>query len=164
MKLSWGNTVRHYCHGPPVPVYKRPDATPASVYNVWKETPQNIYAKLKDVDEFVTRMGGTCLDAVDGFSGRGMIREVYTDHGLNAMGFDAFEGNIYREEDDIITHDGFWQIVKYLSLLTRYGLAILGPPCGLWVFLTSSLHRRSEGHPWGNYQRRAAPPSEKNMI
>ena len=47
------------------------------------------------------------------------------------------------------------------------GVIVAGPPCSLFIFLSSSIHRRSRRRPWGNQEYRSVRLSNcivKNMT
>ena len=77
------------------------------------------------------------LHLFDMFSGEAQATRTFTKYGFRAGHFDLAEG------DDITDRRGFFRCLDLLLSLVVGGLVLLGPPCSLWVYMSSSVHRRS---------------------
>ncbi len=60
---------------------------------------------------------------------------------------------------DVLSYSGLKQVVQMICRIRPCGLLVMGPPCGWWVFMSSSVHGRTnanpEGHTWHSKVRRA---------
>ena len=131
---------------------------PADVYVIWKQSPAHIWAKMREIEDTLEILA---TEVVDAFAGNAGIQKVYKEQGLGALGFDrhSMDGT-YHPEYDIVTHDGFWNIVRMIWTVMRYGLVHWGPPCGMFVWLSLGFSGRTKLWPWGNWKRRQVPGSD----
>ena len=66
--------------------------------------------------------------------------------GLNFEKFDILMGDCF----DVLTITGIVNIATMLLRVKPFGLFVLGPPCGWWVWISSSIHGRHSGNVMGN--------------
>ena len=66
--------------------------------------------------------------------------------GLAFAKFDKNMGNQY----DALTATGVIMIAEMILRIKEGGLFVLGPPCSLWVFFSSSVHQRTKHNIHGN--------------
>ena len=45
---------------------------------------------------------------------------------------------------------GFYAALRYMLQVVKGGFCMAGPPCSLFVWLSTTKHRRSSGNAWGN--------------
>lgn len=85
-----------------------------------------------------------CLDM---FSASGRMAAEVRRLGLQAITYDIrAEG----PEEDIASRIGFFNLLLKGLRLAAKGLLFLGPPCSMFIFLSSSQHQRSTYGPMGN--------------
>ena len=96
------------------------------------------------VDEF---RGMRNLDCFDMFSGCGRFAKESRRQGLLAEEYDM---KTYGPSHDITTESGFFVALQFVLRLKAHGLVVGGPPCGWWIFLSSSVHKRSLARPQGD--------------
>ena len=78
-----------------------------------------------------------CLYMVDLFSASGMAAATFEKNGYVSKPIDILRGH------DITSRAGFFAIFTACWAAMRGGLILAGPPCSLFIFLSSSMHRRS---------------------
>ena len=98
----------------------------------------------REIANFNSRRDLSCLDM---FGGSGNFAHVFGDAGYKSIVFDMASGG---EAHNIITKDGFFTALRYVLRLKVGGLMPSGPPCSMFVFMSSSLHRRSLRNPEGD--------------
>ena len=89
------------------------------------------------------------LHAIDLFSGDcGRVAEAVKRRGFRACVFDIRKGGL---DHDVVSATGFRNLILIALRLMAGGLIVLGPPCSLFVWLSSSQHLRHlygpEGRP-----------------
>ena len=48
--------------------------------------------------------------------------------------------------------------------IVQFGFLMCGPPCSLFIFLSSSVHKRSKSQPWGNPEKGSVRRANVIMI
>lgn len=51
---------------------------------------------------------------------------------------------------DMSSRHGFFTVLTLLMSLAAYGISILAPPCSLFIYMSSSQHKRCDGHEEGD--------------
>jgi hypothetical protein len=77
-----------------------------------------------------------CFDLFGGAFNMGLC---FREAGLRAVSSDVKSGGISQ---NILCAEGFFNILKELLRVLPYGIFIAGPPCSLWICLSSSWHLR----------------------
>ena len=85
----------------------------------------------------------------DFFSGVGAAGKVFRSRGYSIRNFDVEDS----EDQDVTTQEGFFLALNIILALVEGGLILLGPPCGLWVFMSKSVHKRTKRNPFGDLGR-----------
>ena len=107
--------------------------------------PFNAAHHVREILEVVAAYDGPRnLDALDVFSGESQVWIQMLEEGKACERFDILYG------DDILTHGGFHKLLRQTLCLKQRSIAVCGPPCSLWVFLSSSFHMRSKENPAGD--------------
>ena len=106
--------------------------------------------QLPDVLSFVQEFRGPRnVHFFDFFSGVGQATKTFRERGFRTQHFDLSDGPQY----DITCRVGFiWALTIILSMVPG-GLILLGPPCSLWVYMSSSYHGRNLANPEGDCRR-----------
>ena len=87
------------------------------------------------------------LDCVDFFSGMGAITNQFLKAGRRAAAYDVLTD---RVRHDLTSETGFWHALGLVCGLRVHGLLCAGPPCSLWVFMSTSQHCREPDCAWGD--------------
>ena len=85
----------------------------------------------------------------DMFSGQGEAAKTWGQRGYNIRSYDIASDPM----QDLTTEHGFYDALTTILGLLPGALILLGPPCGLWVFMTSSVHKRTRRNPIGDTTR-----------
>ena len=112
---------------------------------------------IKIVDAFAD--DARMADALDLFSGKGNFVKQAIQRGLGAKAFDKVTVD---ESHDILTEAGFIQALMLVLSVVPWGMVLLGPPCSLFVWMSSNVHRRSAANPDGDTTNRLV--REANII
>lgn len=90
----------------------------------------------------------TCYDLVnlDVFSGGGAIYNAFRERGHAA---EYYEITHRGPANDLTTERGFYEAILSVLRLRADGLMTLGPPCGSFVWISSSSHGWGEHKPYG---------------
>jgi hypothetical protein len=88
---------------------------------------------------------GRTLDGLDLCGGCG----IFT-HALHQGGKASYLFDESNPQDDLTTREGFFKAERKVLQVKRKGLVLAGPPCSLFVWLSSMHHRRNAANPWGN--------------
>lgn len=86
------------------------------------------------------------LDYLDLFAGGGAVCAVFAASGYRCASFDA----AVDPRCDILTEGGFRIAMDMTTRLRPGGLILAGPPCSLWTFMSSSVHKRNDACPEGD--------------
>ena len=97
----------------------------------------------------------TCLDL---FAGSGAVSKAFSESGHSTVSYDI----VIDPSCDFTSKKGFLNAVLLVLRLESGGLIMAGPPCSLWIFLSSSVHRRSDDCPEGDTSNRKVRMS--NLI
>ena len=62
------------------------------------------------------------------------------------------------ETQNMLTETGFWNLVRLVVRVMKFGFIHFAPPCGLMVFISVAIHRRSPTNPWGDVARKCVTP------
>lgn len=90
------------------------------------------------------------LEYLDLFAGGGVVSTVFAGGGHAADVYDI----AVDPTCDILSARGFAVACDKIARVRAGGLAMAGPPCSLWTFLSSSVHRRSDQCPQGDTTNR----------
>ena len=105
---------------------------------------------LAEVLEFTNSFAGDrTLHFFDFFSGVGEATKTFRSKGYEACNYDLEEG------DDVVSKSGFFKALGIILMMVQSGLILLGPPCSLWVFFSSSFHKRTKHNAAGDENKRA---------
>ena len=100
-----------------------------------------------DVSEFVETFDGEReLHLVDLFSASGQASGCWTAAGYNAEACDITRDGNW----DMSSRGGFFNTLSLCLRVLPFGLALAGPPCSWFIFLSSSMHRRTAASPEGD--------------
>lgn len=109
------------------------------------------YDALQDitqVDSFVDSWQGTRIfHLMDLFGASASAAAAWTRFGYAAVACDILLG---REIYDITAKDGFYTTLSVACSVLSGGICVAGPPCSMFTFLASSVHRRTKGNPNGD--------------
>ena len=91
--------------------------------------------------------GGRSLDCADLFSASKKVADVW-----KSVGYEAASADIVNPQKnfDVISREGFFNTLDLCLAVKQGGFALAGPPCSLFVFLSSSTHRRTAQNPDGD--------------
>jgi len=122
-------------------------AIPAASTPNW--APQSpIFSAEDHIDEVVEAV--RCFDKlklardvhlVDLFGGHGALSKAWS---KNKHGTVLFDTAASGEDHNIISRDGFFRALGYTLRLVKGGLLAGGPPCSLFVWISSSIHKRTK--------------------
>ncbi|CAK9002062.1 unnamed protein product [Durusdinium trenchii] len=105
----------------------------------------------KTVEEFDSDPSNTrALDSLDIFAGKGNFCAECQAGGKTSMTVDILHD---KKNHDILTRTGFFYVLQCILTMVEYGMILCGPPCGLFVFLSASYHRRSMDFPYGDQSK-----------
>ncbi|CAE7458512.1 RHM1 [Symbiodinium natans] len=109
----------------------------------------NANAAKKDIQHFVKSFRGKrTLDLLDLFGASGSVSAIFKNKGQKNCA--VYDLKINGATDDICAEEGFYNLLTLACRMKSGGLVMGGPPCSLFVFMSSSIHRRSLDNPWGN--------------
>ena len=116
--------------------------------------------------DFLDHLAGPCdLSCLDFFSASAKVKHAWTRRGERAENYDIVSGG---PEEDITTERGFAVLMlKGLRLLAFISLVVAGPPCSMFVWLSSSQRQRSLFGPEGtprDYMTRLANRITMNAV
>ena len=121
-------------------------------------------AHLAAILNFVQSWKGVrSLHLFDFFAGAGMASTVFSGRGYSCEAFDV----VTNGQNDVTKEIGFYRALGIILSLVPAALVLLGPPCSLWVFISSSIHRRTPTNATGDITRkcvRAANCLVRNVI
>lgn len=87
------------------------------------------------------------LHAVDAFGASGRVTSTWARAGHAAEKFDIKTGGASH---DICSKQGCLHFLHMCLRLQKGGIVVAGPPCSLFIWLSTSLHRRTWGQEEGN--------------
>ncbi len=103
------------------------------------------------------------LDCLDLFAGGGVVSTVFRNRGYCSDSYDVAVDPAH----DILAESGFRIAVQKLCRVRPGGLVMAGPPCSLWTFMSSSVHRRTSDCPGGdttNWKVRMSNAVVDNLV
>ena len=86
------------------------------------------------------------LDFVEVFAGQGNMTKAFLALGMAAEQFETLEG----PGQDLTTLNGLCAVIIMVLRVKEGGLVWLAPPCNLFSWMSSSVHKRSKLNPRGN--------------
>lgn len=96
--------------------------------------------------------GPRTVHLVDVFGASQRLSRKWSKHGYASRAYDI---KLSTEEapQDILTRNGFFQLLQWLLELVPFGIAFCGPPCSLFIGASSSVHRRRTWRLYGDCSR-----------
>lgn len=91
--------------------------------------------------------GPSDLACLDFFSASGKIAAAFRKRGWRGVSYDIATGGL---NEDLTSKQGFETLLLKALRLLPLALIFAGPPCSLFIFLSSSQHMRSICRPLGN--------------
>ena len=105
-------------------------------------------AHFPEIREYISEWSGDRnLDCLDLFGASGRVAETWKANGKAATSYDIKIGG---KEHDITSRVGFFWLLAASLRLQAGALVVAGPPCSLFIFLSSSVHRRRKGREEGD--------------
>ena len=104
----------------------RPDCARQDLLSVWSEVAQ--HSQPRD------------LEALDMFCGVGEITRQMELRGHRCVAADAHISSIW----DLLSLAGFQNTLSHVLRVRSGGLIVAGPPCSMFVFISQSVHKRSQ--------------------
>lgn len=92
-------------------------------------------------------VGSRDIDMVSVFDRSLRMSSTWKNSGHSSTAYDIAHDPVQM---DICTQVGFYFLLTLLLGLAPGGFSMWAPPCSLWIFLSSSLHKRSALSPDGN--------------
>ena len=86
------------------------------------------------------------LHCVDLFGGAGGFAKTFVNWGKKSMLFDIEQS----KDMNILTKVGFRNALQNVCRVKKGGFMPAGPPCSLFVWMSSSIHKRTPDNPEGN--------------
>jgi hypothetical protein len=86
------------------------------------------------------------LVCVSVFDASQKVKSMWESHGLKCASADI----LTDVQHDMSSRAGFFLILTLVLCLVPYGICILAPPCSLFVWLSSSMHKRCKGRELGD--------------
>lgn len=86
------------------------------------------------------------LDLVEVFAGKAAITRAFARAGLASRAFDLENS----DKENILHMDGLMRALSLVLRLKVGGLLWAAPPCQMWTWMSSSVHRRTKSNPRGN--------------
>ncbi|CAK9112301.1 unnamed protein product [Durusdinium trenchii] len=90
------------------------------------------------------------ISLLDLFGASERMSRAWQSHGLLTASYDIKND----QQDDITTRGGFFRLAERGLLLVAGALIFAAPPCSLFIFLSSSVHRRKAANDFRGDQRR----------
>ena len=116
------------------------DTTTMTPERSWFHARKNISA----IDRFVKEVAPTIRDrslaCIDCFGASAKIKQCFEAHGEEAANYDIKVG---RKKNDSTCATGFYELLRAGLSLKPSGLVMGGPPCSMFIFLSSSVHKRT---------------------
>ena len=104
---------------------------------------------LPEILDFVKNFSGErCVHFFDVFSGVAEATKTFRGKGYETRNFDILQG------DNMVSKAGFFLALNVILMMVPAGLLLLGPPCSLWVFFSSSFHKRTLSNPAGDTSKK----------
>lgn len=126
------------------------------------------YSAEADIEELRKYMstwpGRRDLHCLDLYGASMNIKQAWQGSGCTAASYDIKTGG---QSHDVTRREGFMVLMDMGLRLMPRGVVVAGPPCSLFVFLSKSVHQRTEARPWGqltNSKVRLANQIVKNTV
>ena len=88
------------------------------------------------------------LDFLEVFAGMGNMTKAFIAMGMMAEQFEKVHG----QGQDLTTVDGLCAVIILVLRVKEGGLVWLAPPCNMFSWMSSSVHKRTKLNPGGNTQ------------
>lgn len=99
------------------------------------------------IGNIVSSFSGHCfIDMLDLFAGKGNAGALFQRSGKCAVAYDI----LLDASHDILTKSGFTIALRLVLSLKSGALLLCGIPCSLFVYMSSSVHKRSSKGPQGD--------------
>jgi len=92
------------------------------------------------VVNFIEKRAPRDLDGADIFAGHMQFTRTMEAAGYKCEAFDLKRSY----EDNILTKPGFERLLHIILRVRDWGIVLCGPPCSLWIFLSSNYHCRKK--------------------
>jgi len=125
------------------------DTSTAIEEDQWYTASSYMTALRRMVREWQGQRDLSCLDL---FGASGAVKRTWARHHKKAELYDIKN---YGLEHDICSEGGFKNLLQLGLRIKDGGIIVAGPPCSLFIFLSSPIHRRSPERPWGNTNYRS---------
>ena len=79
-------------------------------------------------------------DMLDLYGGHGTMSKTFNKYKHATLYYDARRD----PSASILCRDGFYKLLALILMINVGGLIMAGPPCSLFIYLSSSYHRRSK--------------------
>jgi hypothetical protein len=89
------------------------------------------------------------LDCLEVFAGAAAIARAFSRAGLASRAYDKAS----NDEEDVLTLPGLTRLFWLVLRLKPGALLWAAPPCAMWSFMSSSVHRRTKDKPRGDRTR-----------
>ena len=110
----------------------------------WFNAKANHIELLEEVRQWT---GARTLHLLDLFSKAGVAYWEWLDEGYHAGKCDICDPFVNY---DILSRRGFKNILRHGLSLKEGGIVIAAPPCSMFIYLSSSIHRRNKLNPAGD--------------
>ena len=105
-------------------------------------------AHQEEVDAAVNSFDGQRdLDCLDLYGASKVVAKTFGRHRKKAVVYDIKLNGL---KNDVCSRLGFFFLLALALRLKPKGICVGGPPCSLFIFLSSSVHRRCSANAWGN--------------
>lgn len=122
-------------------------------------------AHMSELQAFISSWTGLHdLHCLDLYGASMNIKEAWQRYGDSGAAYDIKSGG---RSHDVTSRVGFMVLLELGLRLMPQGIVVAGPPCSLFVFLSKSVHQRTEARPWGqikNSKVRLANQIIKNTV
>ena len=105
------------------------------------EEPWDARFHLDEILDFVQKWrGARSLHFFDMYSGAGMASKTFKKFGYSC---ETYEIEDNPTEHDVTSERGFYCALALVLALFPSALILCGPPCGLWIWISQSVHQRT---------------------
>lgn len=118
-------------------------------------------ANKQHIELYVSQWEGTRdMHILDLFGASASVRKAWEDRGWKGESYDIK----LNPKHDITSASGFYVLLDMALRLLPFGLIMAGPPCSLFVFLSSSVHKRKVSQPMGDTSNPKVRLSNRILI
>ena len=146
----WLSLILSFCpHGAAVPEESKMEMFRKQLDTTGCDYEERFYASqhLPEIAEYVRNWNGPRTTAVlDFYNGAGNFKKVAVHRGHDADNFDCANDRT----QNVCIREGFFKGLDKILQVILWGLIMWGPPCSLWIWLSSSVHMRTCANPAGN--------------